>query len=208
MELTTSVSTLRRVKKMKAVSLAALCALVLSSCTADFAENNGSNVLLLITDINGDAGAGPDAGQETAQLLSDVVTEGGVINDNAVVGVRVENKNPTVTESGTFNDVYLHQYRVQFHRTDGHNAEGIDVPYGFSGPLSLRVSAGGTGSTSFIVVRHEAKREPPLRNMWGGGGHEIMQVIATITVYGTTTAGQEVSAQGQLEVTFADFADE
>jgi hypothetical protein len=60
----------------------------------------------------------------------------------------------------------------------------------------------------FVIVRHEAKLEPPLRNMRGGGGLDILHTIANITLHGRTTSGKAVQVQGRLEVTFADFADD
>lgn len=193
---------------MKALTLAAACALCLAGCTPSFVTNNEGDVLLTVVKVSGNAGAGPDKGTETDFLLSDVVTDGGVINDNAVVTLRVDPKNPNLTQTSVFTNVRLTQYRVVYTRTDGHNAEGVDVPYSFTGPLATEAPLGADTGITFVLVRHEAKLEPPLRNMRGGGGHDILQTIATITLYGQTAPGHVVTAQGQLEVTFADFADE
>lgn len=193
---------------MKAVTLAAVCAFGLTACAPSFVTNDQADVLLTVVKLSGNAGAGPNADEDSDFLLSDVVTEGGVINDNAVMTLRVDPKNPNLGQPGVFNNVRLTQYRVSYTRTDGHNAEGIDVPYSFSGPLATEAVVGAETGVAFVAVRHQAKREPPLRNMWGGGGHEILQTIATITVFGQTAIGQAVTAQGQLEVTFADFADD
>jgi hypothetical protein len=56
-------------------------------------------------------------------------------------------------------------------------------------------------------VRHTAKREPPLRNMWDGGGLRLMTVIAQVTFYGHDQAGNDVTAVGNITITFGDFAD-
>ncbi len=196
-------------KAMKGLALPAVVVLSLvgSACTPDFATDNQSDVVLLLTSIEAVAGAGPDKDEDSAFLLSDVLTGGGVINDNAKVTVRAELKNQNSPSAGAFNDVVLERYDVRFTRTDGHNVEGLDVPYGFSGPLALRVAPGGESEAAFVLVRHEAKLEPPLSNMVNLGGLGILQCIANITLHGRTGTGKAVEVSGRLEVTFTDFAD-
>lgn len=201
-----------RRKAMRLLSVLTVCAvgaLALAGCTPSFVKGDQSEVILVITKIVGVAGAGPDADQESDFLLSDVVTGGGVINDNATLTFRLDAKNPTLLTPGTFNDVMLERYEVTFTRSDGQNVQGVDVPYAFSGPMATRVLIGGgeTGA-SIVLVRHQAKREPPLRNMWGAGGLEIVSMTANITVHGRTVNGRAVTASGRLQVGFADFADE
>ena len=196
-------------KAVKVCVAVALGALALAGCTPSFVTNSQGDVLLTITEIAGVAGAGPEADQDASSLFSDVVTDGGVINDNAKVSVRLDLKNGNnAVTAGNFNDVLLERYEVSFTRTDGHNTQGVDVPYAFSGPMAIQVSVGGTTDAVFVIVRHEAKREEPLRNMQGGGGLNILHCIANITIHGRTTAGSAVQASGRLEVTFADFADQ
>ena len=195
---------------MKALGLPAVLAVALvgAGCTPDFLTSNQADVLLTLTSLEGVAGAGPDKDEDSSQLLSDVVTGGGVINDNAKVTVRSDVKNQGNPTTGQFNDVVLERYDVAWTRTDGHNVQGIDVPYNFSGPLALRVTPNGSSEATFTLVRHEAKLEPPLRNMRGGGGLDVLHTIATITLHGRTTSGKTVEVGGRLEVTFADFADD
>jgi len=197
---------------MKAVKMCvamALGALALTGCTPSFVTNSQGDVLLTITEIAGVAGAGPEADQDASSLFSDVVTGGGVINDNAKVSVRLDLKNGNnAVTAGSFNDVLLERYEVSFTRTDGHNTQGVDVPYAFSGPMAIRVSVGGATEAVFVIVRHEAKLEEPLRNMRDAGGLDVLHCIANITLHGRTTAGTAVQASGRLEVTFADFADQ
>ncbi len=195
-------------KAVKVCGAVALGALALTGCTPSFVTNSQGDVLLTITEIAGIAGAGPEADQDTAFLISDVVTDGSVFNDNARVTLRADLKNANNPTTGSFNDVLLERYDVAFTRTDGLNTQGVDVPYAFSGPLAAQVPAGGTGEAVFILVRHEAKRESPLRNMMFGGGNQILHCIATITIHGRSTSGKAVEATGRLEVTFADFADQ
>ena len=57
------------------------------------------------------------------------------------------------------------------------------------------------------VVRVQAKQEPPLRNLRGGGGAVAISAIADVEFYGRDMVGHEVSAAGALSVVFADWAD-
>jgi hypothetical protein len=59
-----------------------------------------------------------------------------------------------------------------------------------------------------IVVRHQAKFEPPLRQLRGLGGALVLTVQARITLHGVTATGKAVTASTALEVVFADFSDE
>lgn len=204
---------------MRLLSLVLGCAVLSFGCTADFAEQNQSDVILRITKIVGINGANDEEGD---MLLSDVVP---VFNDNAVLSFQAIPKNPVLVTDQVlrgFNDVFLEQYEVRYIRTDGHNTEGVDVPYRFTGGMGTLVLAtdprGEATSAAVIVVRHQAKEEPPLRNLQFapqsgvptgvGGGEGIISAIAEITVHGHTTSGKAVTATGRLSITFADFANE
>jgi hypothetical protein len=104
------------------------------------------------------------------------------------------------------NDVVLESYEVHYVRSDGRSTEGVDVPVRFTGSVTQVVPSGSIIAVSFIIVRHQAKREAPLLNMAGSGGSELLTVTAHFTLYGHTTAGKAVSASGRLMITFADFA--
>ena len=61
---------------------------------------------------------------------------------------------------------------------------------------------------AFEIVRHQAKLEPPLKNLAGaGGGLGFISTIAEITFYGHDQNGNEVSVTGRMDVQFGDFAD-
>jgi hypothetical protein len=60
---------------------------------------------------------------------------------------------------------------------------------------------------SFEVVRHQAKLEPPLKNLRGGGQSGAIGTIAEVTFYGKDQTGNDVSVSGSIAVTFADWAD-
>lgn len=144
-------------------------------------------------------------------LLSDVEICGSVVNDDAQVSVLAQPKNPDYvqTNSTGLNDVLLQSYAVHFIRSDGHQTQGVDVPYDFSGSLSGVVPLKSTTPVNAVieVVRHSAKLEPPLVALVGGGGEDLIDTVAQITVYGRTVSGSAVSATGYLQVTFGDFAD-
>lgn len=171
--------------------------LLLGACTPDFVRQDQSNVILRVVSATGDDGE---------QILSDVSIDGSVFNDNAAIELQVLSKDPLDSPS-SFNDVTLTRYQVRYVRSDGRAVEGVDVPYPISGDMNLLIPVNGTASAVIIVVRHQAKLEPPLRNLRGGGGSLILTVQARITLYGVTTTGKEVQASTSLEVVFADFGD-
>jgi hypothetical protein len=194
---------------MRAVRTSAALVLLLGSvgCTPEFARQNESQVILRVVSITGQSGGSGGGSGISSVLQSDVVSNtGGVINDNATITLELITKNQNVTGLGEFNDVLLERYEVQFIRSDGHNQEGVDVPYHFSGPLAQQIRAPGTAGVSIVIVRHEAKEEPPLRNLGTFGGENIIHAIAEITVHGRTTNEKVVTATGRLQVRFADFA--
>ena len=207
---------LSRRKMMKGLCLVSIGCLALTACTPDFAKDNNSGVLLRVAKITG-VGASNGEGDV---LLSDV---GDGFNDDAIITLQLFRKNPTVVGSTPLEDVLLERYEVVFFRTDGRNTEGVDVPFRITGPLSGVLHAPGNigeaeADVVINVVRHQAKLEPPLRNLVGifpaNGtltlpGQGIITTIAEITVHGTTTNGKGgISATGRLQVTFADFANQ
>jgi hypothetical protein len=203
--------------KLKA-SVALLAAVVAAGCTPDWARQNDSPFVMRVAEIVGTPGGEGEAG---AILHSDICCA--IFNDSATVTVELFRKNVNLTSS-PIEDVTLTRYEVVYTRTDGHNIEGVDVPYRITGPLSVRMHSPTTiGETTaeviIDVVRHQAKLEPPLVNLRNNanpqltagpqsGGEVIITTIAHITVFGETTNGRSLSASGDLQVTFADFGGE
>ena len=94
----------------------------------------------------------------------------------------------------------------EFRRGDGRKTPGVDVPYPFDGGMSF-TAIGGVSSGNFVLVRAQAKLEPPLLNLRGLGGAVIISTIADVTFYGHDQTGIPVSVTGQISVNFADWVD-
>jgi hypothetical protein len=193
---------------MRHGALTVLGALLMTACTPDFATQNSAQVLLRITNITAEAGGGGDSGIGSV-LNSDVSVEGSVFNDNAILTVDLVNKNRNLDDSGPLNDVVIQRYEVVYTRSDGRNTPTVDVPVRITGPVNILVHATDESEVDIpiVVVRHQAKFEPPLRNLRGLGGALVLTCIAEITLHGTTTSGDVVTATGRLQINFADFAD-
>jgi len=195
---------------------AVVCLAMSASCGSEMLRTGRSPVFLVITNLQGAPGNG---GTSSQFLLSDVQvlvdqTVNGVtkkvptfFNDIGTAEFRVEAKNPTVPTTG-INAVTITRYRVVFRRSDGRSTPGVDVPYGFDGAATTTISPGGTGSVSFDLIRHQAKLEPPLRNLAGFGGLGFISTIAEITFYGHDQNGNELTVTGTMSVQFGDFADD
>jgi hypothetical protein len=196
------------VTSMRRFGLVVLAALAFNACTPEFLTQNNSQVLMRILKVSSEAG---EESEEGDFLLSDVDP---VFNDNAVITVEVLAKNAALPDPGRFNDVMVERFEVRYFRTDGRNQEGVDVPFRITGPLGTLIPVNTEGDVAFVIVRHQAKEEPPLRNLrfvsntGNGGGLGILTVVAEITLHGRTTRGEGVTASARLQITFADFADE
>jgi hypothetical protein len=198
-------------KRWIAVSLVALSAV---GCVPNWATQNNSDLLMRIVDVDLTSGSG-----DTGEILNSDISD--TFNDDAVLTVELLRKNPRAP-SVPVEDVVLESYQVRYFRTDGQNREGVDVPFRFTGPLHTRIhaptaEAETTAEVLVNVVRHQAKQEPPLKNMLGvnvdngvilAGGQLIVTMVAEITVYGRTTNDRTLSATTRAQVNFADFADE
>lgn len=197
-----------------AVAVACLCSA--AGCGGELLRTGRSPMYLVVTRVTADA---KGAGEQTSFLQSDVQTivettingqtvrVPSVFNDNATVFLRIEQKNEQFPTT-PINAVTMTRYRVVYRRTDGRNVPGTDVPYPIEGGVSSTVPPGGEASVSFEVVRHQAKLEPPLKNLTGFGGLGFISTIAEITLWGRDQNGNEVIATASLDVHFADFGDE
>jgi hypothetical protein len=195
---------------LRAAFLAALAAGAAgsSSCTSAVRQGDGSSFLIIDSIVGF---SGPDDEETGNNLQSDVLTDGGVIEDEGIVQLRLALKDPgsaTIPTLATTNNfITVTQYHVVFIRTDGRNTPGVDVPWPFDGAVTGTVRAEGTTSFNFPLVRVQAKQESPLAAMAGGGGAGVISTIAEITFFGKDQAGRAVSVTGRISVDFADFAD-
>ena len=210
---------------MRSVSSAALVAiagLLCGSCTPDFVTQDESDLILRIVSVIGEPGS--EDGTDGDTLFSDVCCA--IINDNATLTFQALPKNANLDVIDPHNDVLLERYEVVYFRSDGRNTEGVDVPYRITGPMArlVRADLGAATEASIVVVRHQAKVEPPLRNLHGvfaqgappPNGRQVFEIsgagivttIAEITVHGRTTNGRAVRAQTRLQIVFADFSGE
>ncbi len=197
--------------------LGAVVAIASASCGGEMLRTGRAPVFLVVTNIAGVNGAKNNA--EESFLHSDVLTyvevsvDGKqvrvptIFDDGGVATIRAEAKNQSV-ETAPINAVTLTRYRVNFRRSDGRNTPGVDVPYGFDGGLGVTVPPGGESSVNFMLVRHQNKAEPPLRNLVGAGGLVFVSAIAEVTFYGRDQNGNEVMVTANLDVQFGDFGDE
>ena len=195
------------------VAAAAACVISTASCGGDLLRTGRGASMLVV-------GKGAVAAQlGTAFLLSDVqvlveTTINGVatkvptiFNDNLSATLAVVPKNPAALATPT-NSVTLTHYRVTFRRSDGRNTPGVDVPFGFDGGLGVTIESGSTAEVALELVRHQAKLEPPLKNLAGLGGQGFISTIAEITFFGHDQNGNDVSVTGRIDVQFGDFGDE
>ena len=191
---------------LRAVLLIALAGGVAgsTSCTSAVRQGEGSSYLI-IQSLVGVSGA--DDEETGTNLQSDVVTEGGVIEDEGLVSFALGMKDVTsVTGPTTNNFITVTQYSVEFKRADGRNTPGVDVPYPFSGGLTLTVGD-GAAQANFSLVRIQAKLEAPLLALRNLGGLGAISTVAEITFYGHDQTGRATSVKGQISVDFADYAD-
>jgi hypothetical protein len=163
---------------------------------------------LIIDSLRGASGADP--GQLDGVLTSDVLTNGGVIEDGGSVTLRLALKDPGTTSNPTApttsNFITVNRYRVEYVRADGRNTPGVDVPYPFDGAITVTVG-GNPAVASFTLVRVQAKLEAPLAALAFGGGAIVISTLADVTFFGHDQAGREVTVKGRIGVDFADWAD-
>lgn len=200
------------------VVLLALAAISFASCkTPDTLKQDTTNTYIEVELVQGIQDS--PTGSPSDELESDVcnLTENtntgefycSVSNDYGVVQMSAVLKNQDQLSATFLNDVTFTSYRVTYTRADGRNTPGVDVPYPFDGATNFIVRVGaGAASQAFILVRVQAKEEPPLINMRSLGGSLALSTIAEVTFFGHDGAGRPISAKGFLSIHFADYADD
>jgi hypothetical protein len=109
------------------------------------------------------------------------------------------------TTPTTNNQVTITRVHIKYVRADGHNVQGVDVPYEFDTATTATIPQSGTATVTFELVRHAAKSEPPLLGLESSGN--IISTIAQVTFYGTDLVGNEINATGTIQVNFGNFGD-
>jgi hypothetical protein len=207
---------------MRFLGVVALAAISFG-CVPEWARDNETGIIMEVAAIAGVRGGSQGGGTEASILYSDVSAW---INDDAVVTVNVYRKNPTVESTSALEHVRLESYQVRYFRSDGRNVEGLDVPHRITGALDAQRFHTPTATneieldTDINVVRHTAKREPPLINLIDSDlaprtrgpfltGEGIIATVAEITIYARqVTTGEPLTASGRFQVVFSDFVDE
>jgi hypothetical protein len=192
------------------------CTLVAGSCNQGTRETRSSS-FLVIEQFQAASGAAPTTFSNT--LASDVVTNvkvagsedvrPSVFEDAGRVIMRLGFKDPGIPSNPSTptsaNFITVTHYKVVYRRTDGRNTPGIDVPYPFEGGVTFSVL--DIGAATFTLVRGQAKLEPPLVALRGGGGAVLIGTIADVTFYGHDQTGSTVAVTGSMFINFADFGD-
>ncbi|HYT67862.1 MAG TPA: hypothetical protein VEL51_15640 [Vicinamibacterales bacterium] len=183
------------------IALAAFVVLTLlaaASCSQAIRTGQSPGYLVINT-LEGAQGTG----EFGSTLESDVISDSGaIVADRGQASLQLVMKDPLASPSPA-NAITIDQYHVEYIRSDGRNAQGIDVPYAFDSAVTATVS--GSASVPFTLVRIQAKQEAPLAALARGGGARAITTIARVTFYGHDQNGREVSVTGNIEVTFADW---
>jgi hypothetical protein len=181
----------------------------------DYVRQGRGPVNATVAMLEAASGAEPD--EYGGTVNSDVITYvkktiGGVevlvptvFNDIGRATLTVDMKSPSVTEPTAVNQVTFTRYRVEFIRADGRNTPGVDVPYGFDSGVTVTASPGAPATAGFELVRHSAKTEAPLVAL--ANNFQLITTIARVTFYGKDHAGNDVTAAGQIGITFGNFGD-
>jgi hypothetical protein len=182
--------------------------LVLASCNASEDESTSASMLQIVS-LTGKDLEGKDG---STTVFSDVITNGGIFNDNGVAALRAVTINPNLTTNQIteYMDVMVDQIDVEFQRTDGRNVEGVDVPYRFTQPMNMLVQIDEEVDIPFVLIRHVAKLEPPLLALREVPSREfVLHLVAIVTIHGKDLGGHRVApVTGYISVWCANFADE
>ena len=189
-------------------------AAVLPGCTKQQLQGQGASYLIIenLTALPGKvAGSASEDTDEKNVLESDVVANvsgtATVVADGGRAVLRLGLKDPGTStnpsQPTSTNFITVTRYNVRYLRSDGRNAQGVDVPYAFDGAATGTVTD-ETAEILFTLVRVQAKQESPLKALWAGGA---LSTLAEVTFYGHDQAGRAVSIKGVIGVNFANYGD-
>ena len=198
----------------KPITFALLTALAMVAAGCGVAEQGRSPVVVRIDTLEA-ANGGTTTGTFGGYLHSDVQN---VVNVNNVQTPTRFNDVGRVTMSlvlrdpgspgvantpSELNAVTISHYRVNYRRTDGHNVQGLDVPFAFDSGMTVTVSPTGQGQQTFDLVRVSAKFEAPLQALVSNG--QAIDCIADVTFFGKDMHNNDVAVTGSIGITFANF---
>jgi hypothetical protein len=204
-----------------AIRLIGLSALVAASVSCGDVVRQGSSPVYLVIDLLQGVKGAVQPGTPSSTLTSDVITNvtspapcttdapcPTIFGDNGLATLRAPLKDIGTTTSlspTSNNEVTITRVHVEFVRADGRNTPGVDVPYSFDNAVTGTISAGGTLSMGFELVRNVAKQESPLVQLRTSAN--TIAAIARVTFYGADRTGNAIQATGQLTVEFGNFGD-
>jgi hypothetical protein len=197
------------------VALIGAAAIAASISCGDVVRGDRTASILVINSLGGAPGNKPAA--FGAPLESDVTTNltspapcsaaspcPTIFNDLGQVVLSLAPKDVSLTPTSN-NQVTISRYHVEYVRTDGRNTQGVDVPYAVDGAMTGTISTSGSATMSFELVQNVAKEQTPLVQLVSGG---FINTIAKVTFYGRDIVGNDVSVSGQIQINFANFADQ
>jgi len=171
-------------------------------------ENSTTSASKLI--VESVTGKDLEGNEDSTTIFSDVITEGSIINDNAVAALTVVLLDP-VASAGIatyYQSILVDQVDIKYSRVDGLNTPGVDVPYGFSQKVNMVVGVEEKVSLPFVLIQHNAKLESPLVELINIGQEKILKLEVEVTFHGKDLGGHRVEpVKGYVSVWCADFAD-
>jgi hypothetical protein len=199
----------------KFITLALMTALGAAAAGCGVSEQGQAPALVRIDELAASSGAGSQnfAGYLHSDVVTNVTVSGTAVptrfNDVGRVTLSLLLKDagaPGVANTPSeLNTVTFTRYRVSFRRTDGRNAQGVDVPYTFDSGMTITVPISSAVQQTFDIVRVSAKLEPPLLALATNG--QTIDAIADVTFYGKDMHNNDVAVTGSIGVTFANFGD-
>ena len=175
-------------------------------------DESQSHSMLLVLSMTGEDMEGNDGSflQSDVLYVDPVTFETSIFADIATVTLQAKqlNPEPLVPQVSQYTSIVVTRYVVTYSRSDGQNTPGVDIPYSFEGSMSFLIEIDATADISFVIVREAAKMEPPLYDLRGGGDEGVIQVSATIDLYGHDGVNNSVKATGYLTIFFADYGNE
>lgn len=164
------------------LTILALAALLVMSCSGDLADN-AAPVELVVTHS-----------QNLSHLDLAPNDDPDCDEQIGTITMQVFAKRPD-TNTGTLTQVRVNRYRVSYRRTDG----GTRVPASFVRSIDTLIGVGESQGSNFTVLQSDALNQAPFASLLpqNGGvdaetGRSIVRLEVILEVYGETLAGDNV----------------